>query len=183
MNSIKLIHRLHQHRQWSNQQLIAIAERLDEQQLRREFEIGQGSIWRSLTHLYAAEYVWLEALLGNENPLAPGDAAGQLPGNQAGDDAAKSVAELKQRWSELDARWSEYLDGLTTETIQQSVFKQSSRGGVRQQTSVTDILLHVCTHAQYTTAQAINMMRHAGVTDLPDPMLITLARSEDGTGS
>jgi uncharacterized damage-inducible protein DinB len=50
---------------------LATAEQLTEQQLRQPFQIGQGSIWLSLTHLYAAEYVWLDALTGNENPLTP----------------------------------------------------------------------------------------------------------------
>jgi hypothetical protein len=42
------------------------------------------------------------------------------------------------------------------------------------------VLLHVCTHAHYTVAQGINMLRRLGVpTDrLPDPMLITLSRQE-----
>jgi uncharacterized damage-inducible protein DinB len=48
-------------------------------------------------------------------------------------------------------------------------------------TSRGDVLLHVCTHAQYTTAQAVNMLRQVGVEKLPDTMLITLARQEIAT--
>jgi uncharacterized damage-inducible protein DinB len=40
------------------------------------------------------------------------------------------------------------------------------------------VLLHVCTHAQYTTAQVVNMLRQVGATSLPDTMLITLARKQ-----
>ena len=40
------------------------------------------------------------------------------------------------------------------------------------------MLLHLCTHAQYTVAQAVNMLRQAGAEALPDVMLISLARQE-----
>ena len=44
------------------------------------------------------------------------------------------------------------------------------------------MLLHVCTHAQYTTAQLVNMLRQLGVDRLPDVMLISMARQEAGVG-
>jgi hypothetical protein len=53
-----------------------------------------------------------------------------------------------------------------------------SYAGQPMGTSLLDVLLHVCTHAHYTAAQAINILRHLGVSPLPDPMLITLARQE-----
>ncbi|HEV8606080.1 MAG TPA: DinB family protein [Tepidisphaeraceae bacterium] len=81
-NAVKLIHRLHQHRAWANAKLLDAAEALSAEQLQRSFSIGQGSIWKSLLHLYAAEFVWLEALEGNAEPLLPGDLPGKLPGNQ-----------------------------------------------------------------------------------------------------
>jgi uncharacterized damage-inducible protein DinB len=57
MNAINLIQRLHQHRAWVNENLLAAATALSDDQLRQEFQIGQGSIWKSLLHLYAAEFV------------------------------------------------------------------------------------------------------------------------------
>ena len=151
---------------------------MSDEQLRRHFPIGQGSIWKSLTHLFAAEYVWLEALTGNENPLTQGDLRGKLPGNQEGEGALTSVPDLWLRWSELDERWAGYLIDLQRDSLAETVYKLNSISGQRQPTTRCDILLHVCTHAQYTTAQVINMMRHVGVEQLPDPMMITLARTE-----
>jgi hypothetical protein len=40
------------------------------------------------------------------------------------------------------------------------------------------VLLHVCTHALYTGAQVVNMLRESGVEKLPETMLISLARHE-----
>jgi uncharacterized damage-inducible protein DinB len=180
MNAVSVIQRLHQHRAWVNEKLLSIAGQLSDDVLRQPFPIGQGSIWKSLLHLYAADYVWLEALLGNEDPLTPGDVAGRLPGNQAGQGAIPSLAELRQKWAQLRDRWDRYLNDLRPEALDEIVYKKSTSSGFgkRLGTRRCDVLLHVCTHAQYTTAQVVNMFRQAGVKSLPDSMLITLAREE-----
>jgi uncharacterized damage-inducible protein DinB len=180
MNAIDLVRRLHQHRMWVNRQLLEAAERLSNRQLRQPMTIGQGSVWKTLTHLLAAEYVWLEALCGDENPLFPGDVPGKLPGNQEGDGAIASLDELRTKWLGLDKRWTDYLKSLSDESLDKKVYKISTSFGFgkRHGTRQADVLLHVCTHAQYTTAQLVNMLRQLGVTQLPDVMLISLARSE-----
>jgi uncharacterized damage-inducible protein DinB len=180
MDAVDLIRRLHQHRVWVNEKLLAAAALLDDAQLRRPYPIGQGSVWKTLLHLFAAEYVWLEALLGNEDPVAPGDLPGRLPGNQQGEGGVTDLEDLRGRWADLKGRWDAYLAGLTPEALDEPVYKvsTSSGRGRRLGTRRADVLLHLCTHAQYTTAQAVNMLRQAGAERLPDVMLITMARQE-----
>ncbi len=180
MDATDLIRRLHEHRVWVTHQLLDTAQKLTESQLRERFAIGQGSIWKSLVHLYAAEYVWLETLLGDEKPCLPGDLPGKLPGNQEGQGAIASLTELRSKWQQLDLRWQTYLADMTPESLDEIIYKisTSSGHGKRQPTRRGDVLLHVCTHAQYTTAQVINMLRQVGSDVLPDPMLITMARQE-----
>ncbi len=178
--SVKLISRLHEHRRWVNQSLIESVQMLSEAQRNQTFPIGQGSIWKSLLHLYAAEYVWLERLLGDESPVLPGDLPGELPGNQKGAGGILSFSELKQKWAKQEQRWIDYLERLTAESLEELVSKRSTSSGKGsvQRTKRGDVLLHVCTHAQYTTAQVVNMLRQVGATSLPDTMLITLARKQ-----
>lgn len=178
MNAVEVIQRLHQHRAWANRKLAAAAAALPDESLRKSLPIGQGSVWKSLAHMYATEYVWLAALEGDETALTPGDAPGKLPGNQEGDGAIRSIAELEERWQALETRWQAYLAELTEADLDRIIYKVSSLGKTRMATRQVDILLHVCTHAHYTTAQVMNMLRQLGVGSLPDPMLITLARGE-----
>src|SRR3954466_7753707 len=117
MNAVELIQRLHQHRAWVNGNLLAAAAHLSDEQLRSPFQIGQGSIWKSLVHLYAAEYVWLEALLGNDDPLLPGDLPGQLPGNQQGQGGITDMDDLRQKWLALEQRRVGYLAALAPESL------------------------------------------------------------------
>jgi uncharacterized damage-inducible protein DinB len=165
---------------WANRGLLDAGRSLDGDQMHRQFAIGQGSVWRTLTHLLAAEYVWLEALLGQESAVMPGDVGGKLPGNQEGEGAFQSFDELTAAWEELDRRWSDYLAELTDDALDEIIYRVSvsSGAGKRFGTKRGDVLLHVCMHAHYTTAQLMNMLRQLGITPLPDVMLISLARQE-----
>lgn len=185
MNAADLIRRIHQHRMWVNHRLLEAVLLLTDEQLRQPLAIGQGSVWRTLTHLLAAEYIWLEALLGNESPVMPGDVPGKLPGNQEGNRAIRSLEELASKWEGLDESWNQYLGTLTDDGLDEVIYKTSTSSGLgkRHGTRRADVLLHVCTHAQYTTAQLMNMLRQLGVTPLPDVMLISLARREASEGT
>jgi len=178
MNAVDLLKRLHQHRAWVNGNLLAAAAQLSEKQLQSPFQIGQGSVWNSLIHLHAAEYVWLETLLGDEAPLLPGDVAGKLPGNQQGEGGITDLDDLRQKWATLEQRWVRYLAALTPESLDDLVYKKVSVTGQRFGTRRADVLLHVCTHAHYTAAQVVNMLRQAGADKLPETMMISLARHE-----
>ena len=180
MNVVELLQRLHRHRAWVTRNLLAAAVTLSDERLRSPFQIGQGSIWKSLVHLYAAEYVWLEALLGNDDPLVQGDLPGKLPGNQQGEGGITGLDDLRQKWTALEQRWTGYLASLTPEALEGLVYKKSTSSGFgkRWGTRRADVLLHVCTHAHYTAAQVVNMLRQTGVETLPETMLISLARHE-----
>jgi uncharacterized damage-inducible protein DinB len=178
MNAVDLLQRLHRHQAWVNGNLLDAAANLSEDQLRSPFPMGQGSVWRSLLHLYAAEYVWLEALLGDEAPLVPGDVPGKLPGNQEGRGGIAGLADLRGKWDSLERRWVRYLAGLTPGSLDDTVYKKVSSTGKRFGTRRSDVLLHVCAHAHYTAAQVVNMLRQSGVEKLPETMLISLARHE-----
>jgi len=178
MNAVEILERLHQHRAWVNGNLLTAAATLNDEQLRSAFQIGQGSVWKSLAHLYAAECVWLEALGGNEEFLVPGDVPGKLPGNQHGEGGITGLDDLRQKWSALEQRWIGYLASLTPTTLEQVVYRKSASLGSRLGIRRSDVLLHVCTHAHHTAAQVVNMLRQAGVEKLPETMLISLARRE-----
>lgn len=178
MNAIELLQRLHQHRAWVNGNLLTAAATLRHEQLRSEFQIGQGSIWKSLLHLYGAEYVWLETLLGNEQFLVPGDLPGKLPGNQQGEGGVTDLADLQRKWSELEKRWTDYLAHLSSTALEEVVYRKSPSLGTRLGIRRSDALLHVCTHAHYTVAQVVNILRQGGIDKLPETMLISLVRHE-----
>jgi uncharacterized damage-inducible protein DinB len=180
MHAMAIIRRLHEHRIWANHQLLEAVRFLSVEQQHRPLAIGQGSVWKTLTHLVGAEYVWLEALSGNASPAMPGDLPEKLPGNQQGEGGFRSLEQLACQWHELDRRWEAYLSQLGEEALQDTVYKVSTSSGAGRPhgTRCGDVLMHVCLHAHYTSAQLVNMLRQLGVSSLPDIMLISLARQE-----
>lgn len=181
MDATDVVGRLHEHRAWVNENLRSAALAIDEEKLRRPLAIGQGSIWKSLLHMYAAEYVWLACLKGYEQALVPGDLPDKLPGNQAGSGGIGSLGELLEKWRQLERDWAEHVRSLSVADLDQGVAKVSS-SGKRTVTRRIDVLLHVCTHAHYTAAQVLNMFRQVGATPLPEVMLIALAREQAAHG-
>lgn len=168
MTSIQLLRRLREHQVWANHRLMDAASRLTVDQLNRQFPIGQGSVLATLVHLYAAEFVWLEAINGNPRPISPFEVR------------METLAELQSAWSSLETRWQAFYETLKESDLTRMIAKTSALDPTAppRTTPLADILLHLSLYAQYTTAQMINMLRHLGVKPLPDPMMITLSRQQ-----
>lgn len=116
MNHLK---RLHDHHLWSSKRILRTIEELSHEALHRQFPIGQGTVWRSVCHLVAADYIWLESLQGNAYAYLPGDLPNELPGNQLGPEAFKDLKELETFWTKLHFSWSEFLDRTTDQDLQE----------------------------------------------------------------
>lgn len=108
MHATELIQRLHRHRAWVHRNLMEASTLLSDEQLKATFSIGQGSVWKSLLHMYGAECVWFEALQGNESHVVPGDLPGKLPGNQLSEGGIADLSDLRRKWEQLEGRYSEY---------------------------------------------------------------------------
>ena len=167
MQAIDLVRRMNAHRKWVNARLCDAAGQLTDAQRRRRFDIGHGSVHATLTHLYGAESAWLGALRGN--PDAP----------LCRDDQFETFEQLTTAWTALRQDWDRYLAQLDDEALTRTITKRSTSSFPSLVIAIpaSDVLMHVCTHAQYTTAQCANMFRRLGVS-VPDTMLVTLSRLE-----
>jgi uncharacterized damage-inducible protein DinB len=64
------------------------------------------------------------------------------------------------------------------DTLEETVTRYSLALQTRLSLRRSDVLLHVCTHAHYTAALVVNMLRQCGVATLPQTMLTSLALHE-----
>jgi uncharacterized damage-inducible protein DinB len=165
MEAIQILHRLHQYRAWCNRQLLSACRPLSAEQLHAPFEIGQGSVWRSLVHLLAADSLWLDAFEGRPDSPIPCEAD------------FKDLQELANRWADLDRRWLDALARLDGSDLERPVLRADLRNQ-RFTLDRVDAHLQVCTHAAYTAAQVVNMLRRLGVAPLPNCMLVAMAYAE-----
>ena len=166
MDASDVVRRLHAHRAWANEQLVQAARRLDDQQLRRTFPIGQGSVWSSLVHLYGADVLWLEAFEARPQSPFPRD------------DDFDGLDALTAAWADLNGRWLDHLAALRVAHLSLPVTFLDLRGNRCTLAEVLDGHLQLCTHAAYTAAQVVNMLRQLGVQPLPNLMLLALSHAE-----
>lgn len=164
--SVDVIRRLHEHRLWSRSRLIEAASSLSVEQWLRPFEIGRGTLWATVEHLYGAERVWIAALQGQPDE--------KLPDGRS----VVDLSALLEAWRSVDERWRGYLDALTPAMLAMPVQRYSALWQRSYTTHAVDVLLHVVTHAAYTTAQAMNMLRHLGVGPLQAVDLILMSREQ-----
>jgi uncharacterized damage-inducible protein DinB len=165
-SSVDLLRRLREHQLWVRDKLLAAARNLTPQQLCERFPIGQGTYLATLTHLYAAELVWINAITGADHTGSPFGVS------------FDSIDALSSAWKTLDQSWMAFYGALDEASLSELVRKVPSSGGPITATPLADVLMHLALHSSHTAAQAINMLRQLGVSPLPDPMLISLSRSQ-----
>ncbi len=103
---------------------------------------------RWLSHIAAAETLWLERLLGEPQSIAVWPAL-DVPG----------VGHLLVR---LGGRWSGYLERLNEAELHRLCFYVNSQGE-RWRNRVDDILTHVVVHSAYHRGQIAVELRGAGI--------------------
>jgi uncharacterized damage-inducible protein DinB len=151
------------HDRWATRQLLDACEKLSSEQLHRTFEMGIGSLHDTLIHDAAAVRVWAETLL--RAPATP------WPSNDP-----RPVSELRAMAESAFDLLVKAAAGPMGE-----VFERTRQGVTTSYTRAT-ILCHVHTHGMHHRAQCLNMLRHLGVSPLPQSSVVEWSRAGAPTG-
>ena len=146
-----LLDRLLGHDAWTTRRILELCRHLPDEDLDRSFDIGPGTIRRTLHHILRNMELWSD-LMGAEPPR--GDSGPSVEDLEARlDQAAADLAGVARKVSDRagwDERWVDTLDDPPTE---------KTYGGA---------LAHVITHSMHHRAQLLYMLRKLGVEDLPE---------------
>ncbi len=151
---MKTTARLLQHNAWATRVLLERCRSLTSQQFQQPFDIGPGSLHDTLRHIIGAMFRWSdriadrpvrESIEKNPTPQTPDELLALL------DRAGRELEEVASRVNR-EGRYDEMM---------QAEFRPErfTRGTA---------MVHVLTHGMHHRAQALNMLRRLGVTDLPD---------------
>ncbi|MFN8556127.1 MAG: hypothetical protein U0531_01815 [Dehalococcoidia bacterium] len=77
--------------------------------MRAPLDLWYGSVFRILTHVYSAEFIWLSRVRDGVSPPPP-----------AADDFA-SVPDLAAAWRDMDEQWERYIGGLDGTALTEAV--------------------------------------------------------------
>ena len=159
------IHRLHEHRLWTRAKILAAARTCTDAELHRPFEMGMGTLFASVNHLWVAESVWANVLEEGDTAFVHSSA-----------NAFSAIAALEDAWKPLDARWASLVARASDPAFLAKPMHRT-RDGKTYTTNAHDIFLHVCTHQHYHAAQIANMLRQMGKSLGPTD-LIVMAREQ-----
>ena len=146
-----LLDRLLGHDAWTTRQLLLLAQRLSDEQLDRDFDLGHRTLRATFDHLIRNMEVWTDLMAGVAVRPAGGGSVEALIDrlDRAAADLARVARNVRDRGG-WDERFVDVLDHPPRE--------KSFGGGIA----------HLITHSMHHRAQLLYMLRRLGVARLPE---------------
>lgn len=132
---------------WANAQVLQVLEDAGDELWDQAFDMGQGSIRKTLTHLLDAELWWQTNWIGA--------AAAWKNSSHLG------LSELNATWQQLREQRTAMIDKCDDQMAQQVLTVVAS--GPRLQVRRIESMIQLCGHGTYHRAQVVNMLRHVGL--------------------
>lgn len=135
---------------WANDWLMNTAAALDDEQWDRPFEMGMGSLRKTMQHLYQVERLWLERWKGVMQPPLPSP------------DDVSTTHKLRQCFGTVMKDRGAFVDQLGEAGLARTISYRNVKGE-QFSNRFGDMMHHVCNHGSHHRAQALNMLRRLGV--------------------
>jgi len=136
---------------WGRDRVMTLVGDLSDAQLDRPFEMGEGTLRRTVEHVFGAQWTWLRRC-GGRSPIS-GECPRDFP----------TMSALRDQWRRIAEERNVFLDALTQDQLH-GLVTYVHPNGKRYSFQLGHVLLHVCCHGTHHRAQALNMLRHLGVT-------------------
>ena len=144
------------HNAWATQKLIDACEPLSQEQFHQRFEIGMGSLHDTLLHIIGAMMRWSDRI-GERTLRSSLEKSGQR----------YSPAQLREMLAAADRELTSVARAVAESDASSSPMSLTFER-TEYQFSKAAALVHVTTHGMHHRAQALNMLRRLGVTELVD---------------
>ncbi len=149
MMNLESIRTFLRYNDWADGQLLAVAAPLVDEQLDRPFEMGRGTLRKTLLHIVDGEHVWVQRWKGQTETLWPNE------------DEPVSAAALRERLGATHKDRDAFVPALKERDLSRWVTYRDSKGSLFT-ASLGDMMLQMCIHSTHHRAQAVNMLRRLG---------------------
>jgi uncharacterized damage-inducible protein DinB len=136
---------------WATNALLNAIARMPPDQLRQDMKSSHGSIYGTLTHMVAAEKMWLSRWRGNPEPKLMTE------------DDVPALADLHALWERVGREIAAFLGTMNDRKLQEPLKVTTTKGDQVLHT-YGQTFLHVVDHSTYHRGQVITLMRQLGVT-------------------
>ena len=143
------IQMLFDYNRWANALILDTVARLTPEQLTEDLATSHRSVHATLTHILAAEWIWLMRCRG-VSPKA------LLDPNDFPD-----LDSLKRRWAEVEQAQQGLIDEMTDERLDSLIAYTNTRGE-QWEYPLGQIMQHVFNHSTYHRGQITAMLRQLG---------------------
>ncbi len=162
------IRRLFDYTEWANDLAMKAANRLTEENLRRDVGVSHQSIFGTLLHMAGAEWIWLERWNGR----SPG---AKEAWSLWKTEVCADLATLNERWRDVVDRRARLISELDESRLKAELpFKLLS--GDDSSLPLVDQMQHVANHATLHRGQVVGMIRQLGLEPPSTDLLFYLRR-------
>jgi uncharacterized damage-inducible protein DinB len=163
------IRHLYDYTEWANDLAMTAAAKLPDEDLRRNVAISHNSIFETLLHMAAAEWIWLERWHGR-SPKREEAWPEWTP------EVCPDVATLRERWRDIIDRRATLIAGLDEDRLAAELpFNLLS--GDPNSMRLVDQMHHCANHATLHRGQVVGMIRQLGI-EPPSTDLLFYLRSD-----
>jgi uncharacterized damage-inducible protein DinB len=138
---------------WANRRALEAASVLSSEQFNKQLGSSFSSVRDTLSHMYGAEWVWLERFQGRTPATFPDGAE------------FADVEKLKASWLELEEKQLNFVRGLKQEDLDRILEYKTFRFGVYKN-PLWQSMQHVVNHGTYHRGQVTTMLRQLGATPI-----------------
>ena len=131
--------------EWATNRLLEMAQKLSPEDLSRDFGTADKSVLGTLTHIFAADRVWLARIEGAPQERPTG----------------YDLGRLSREWGALYGRWKTWAAALTPESVEQRVSYEDLKGHPWI-SPMWEIVLHVVNHGTHHRGQVSGFLRAMG---------------------
>jgi uncharacterized damage-inducible protein DinB len=144
------IRKLFNYTEWANHLVLDAAERLSEEQQKRDFKISHRSVHGTLVHMAGAEWLWLERWRGTSHARI-----------WTAEDLA-DIPAIRARWTQIEEERQSLLAGLSEEELGRDLSYRNLKGEPFALPLVAQ-MQHVVNHSTQHRGQTVGIIRQLGI--------------------
>jgi uncharacterized damage-inducible protein DinB len=157
--SLSTIKTLYEYNHWANARMLKACQALTLEQWDRSLGHSWGSVHGVLTHMFAAETIWLARWKGN-SPKAMRQAA-----------EFTTFADLQTVWMRAESETKDFLATCTEKALSEPVTYINTRGETRSM-PLGQLMLHLANHGTHHRGELAAMLAVLNVPHPEDDMLL-----------
>lgn len=161
---------LYQYNRWANARVLDSVAALPGERFTEDVSGSFRSVRDTLTHILAAEWIWLKRWKGTSPPALLDPV--EFP----------DVAAFKARWAEVEAEQADFVEGVTEEALQEVIAYVNMKGETWRY-PLWQMMQHLVNHSSYHRGQVATLLRQLQASPVSTDFLLFFDLEGGGAGA